>query len=277
MLLYAFGCPVIKNGPVWGRACTALGLARYGKVWRGKELGMRGVSATILFLCAFGVQVHSQSITGSLNGRVVDQHEAGVPNARVTATEPTRSTSVSTVTTGTGDFSIAGLLPGTYTVTVETSGFKKLTRDNIELHASDKLVIGDLMLEIGAVTESIEVSAAATLLQTESVERGEAVIGTQMTNTQVDGRSPLDLAKLIPGIQFTTGVSYAVGNAANGANDFTVNGARPSQNQVTINGIGDVDTGNNGGMNVSVSNDSIQEFKVLTGTYTDAARGPRYN
>jgi len=215
----------------------------------------------------FGVEGHSQSITGSLNGRVVDQHEASVPNARVTATEPTRSTSVTTVTTGTGDFSIAGLLPGTYTVTVEAAGFKKLTRDNIELHASDKLVIGDMMLEVGAVSESIEVSAVATLLQTESVERGEAVVGTQMTNTQVDGRSPLDLAKLIAGVQFTTGASYAVGNAATGANNFTANGTRPSQNQVTINGIGDVDTGNNGGMNVSVSNDSIQEFKVLTGTY----------
>ena len=61
--------------------------------------------------------------------------------------------------------------------------------------------------------------------------------------------------------------SYAVGNAANGANNFTANGTRPSQNQVSINGIGDVDTGNNGGMNVSVSNDSIAEFKVLTAAY----------
>ncbi len=104
-------------------------------------------------------------------------------------------------------------------------------------------------------------------LQTESVERGSAVTGTQIANINVDGRSPLDMAKLIPGVQFTVGATYAVGNAANGANNFTANGTRPSQNQVTINGIGDVDTGNNGGMNASVSNDSIAEFKVLTGTY----------
>jgi len=225
------------------------------------------VSTTIVFLLVLGVRVHSQSITGSLNGRVVDQAGAAIPNAKVTATEPTRSTSVPTVTTAAGDFSIPGLLPGTYTVTVEAPHFKKLERENIELHASDKLALGDLALEIGAVTESVEVSATAAVLQTESVERGSAVVGTQLTNVEVDGRSPLDFAKLIPGVQFTTGVTYAVGNAANGANDFTVNGTRPSQNQVTINGIGDVDTGNNGGMNVSVSNDSIQEFKILTGTY----------
>ncbi|HLH20075.1 MAG TPA: carboxypeptidase regulatory-like domain-containing protein [Bryobacteraceae bacterium] len=228
---------------------------------------MNKLSATILFLLVLGAQVRAQSITGTVNGRVVDSAGAAVPNAKVTATEPTREASFPTVTTATGDFSIPGLLPGTYTVTVEAPGFKKLERANIELHASDKLALGDLTLEVGAVTESIEVSANAVVLQTESVERGSAVIGTQLTNIEVDGRSPLDFAKLIPGIQFTTGVSYAVGNAANGANDFTANGARPSQNQVTINGIGDVDTGNNGGMNVSVSNDSIQEFKVLTGTY----------
>ena len=75
------------------------------------------------------------------------------------------------------------------------------------------------------------------------------------------------MAKLIPGVTFTTGTSYAVGSSGTGANTFSVNGARPSQNQLSINGIGNVDTGNNGGMNVSVSTDSIAEFKILTGSY----------
>jgi hypothetical protein len=63
----------------------------------------------------------------------------------------------------------------------------------------------------------------------------------------------LDMAKLVPGVTFTTGTSYAVGSSGTGANTFSVNGARPSQNQLSINGIGNVDTGNNGGMNVSVA------------------------
>jgi hypothetical protein len=229
---------------------------------------MRRVSATILLvLFVLAIQGYAQSITGSLNGRVVDQQAAAVPNARVTAIEQSKNTEVTTNSTAAGDFSIPGLLPGTYTVTVEAQGFKKLTRANIALNASDKIALGDLIVEVGAVTESIEVSATAALLQTESVERGSAVTGQQVTNIATDGRAPLDMAKLIPGVQFTTGATYAVGNAANGANNFTANGTRPSQNQVTINGIGDVDTGNNGGMNVSVSNDAVQEFKVLTGTY----------
>ena len=159
------------------------------------------------------------------------------------------------------------MAPGAYTVTVEAKGFKKLTRSDIALNASDKIALGELTLTLGALTETVEVSASAMTLQTQSSERGSAVTGTQIENINVDGRSPLDLAKLIPGVQFTTGASYAVGNAANGANNFTANGTRPSQNQVTLNGIGNVDTGNNGGMNASVSNDSIAEFKVLTGAY----------
>jgi hypothetical protein len=229
---------------------------------------MRKVSLQILiFLFVLAVQGYAQSITGSLSGRVVDQQGATIPNAKVTATEPTTKTTIGTNTTAAGDFSIPGLSPGSYTITVEAPGFKKLTRNNIALDASDKIALGDLKVEIGAVTETVEVNATVATLQTESVERGSAVTGEQIQNINVDGRSPLDLAKLIPGVQFTTGATYAVGNAANGANNFTANGTRPSQNQVTINGIGDVDTGNNGGMNVSVSNDSISEFKVLTGTY----------
>ncbi len=229
---------------------------------------MRKLSTMILLiLFVLSVQAFAQSITGSINGRVVDQQGAAVPDAKVSATEPTKKLTVSTNTTGLGDFSIAGLEPGSYTVSVEAAGFRKLVRPDIPLNASDKVALGDLVVLIGTSTETVEVSATAVTLQTESVERGSAVTGTQIENIEVDGRSPLDMAKLLPGVQFTTGATYAVGNAANGANNFTANGARPSQNQVTINGIGDVDTGNNGGLNASVSNDSIAEFKVLTGTY----------
>jgi hypothetical protein len=228
---------------------------------------MRKVSGMILLiLFVLAIQGYAQSITGSLNGRVVDQQGSAVPNAKVTATELTKKLTVATNSTGVGDFSIAGLAPGTYTVTVEAQGFKKLTRADVPLDASDKIALGDLVVQIGSVSETVEVSATAATLETESVERGSAVTGTQIANINVDGRIALDLAKLVPGIQVTAGTSYAVGGV-NGGNQFTANGARPSQNQITINGIGDVDTGNNGGMNATVSNDSIAEFKVLTGAY----------
>src|SRR5579862_2921365 len=152
---------------------------------------MRRLSTTtLLTLFVLAVQGYAQSITGSLNGRVVDQQGSAVPNARVTAYEPTKKLTVSTNSTGAGDFSIAGLEPGTYSVSVEATGFKKLTRPDIPLDASDKIALGDLVVQIGSIAETIEVNATAVTLQTESVERGSAVTGTQIANINVDGRSP---------------------------------------------------------------------------------------
>lgn len=220
-------------------------------------------------LCALllAAGAYAQTIDGSISGRILDSQGGAVQNASVTVTDPAKNVRVSTQSGVSGDFTASGLLPGNYTINVEAPGFKKLTRNGIVLDANDKLALGALQLELGAITETVEVTATAALLQTESVERSATVSGKQVENIEVNGRNPLDMAKLIPGVQFTTGANYAVGNSGTGANMFTVNGARPSQNQLSLNGIGNVDTGNNGGMNVSVSIDSIAEFKVLTGSY----------
>ena len=228
---------------------------------------MRKTLTILVGYLLLGLSGYAQNITGSMAGRVVDQQGSTVPNATVTVTEPSKKVTIVQKTSGAGDFLFAGLLPGSYSIAVESVGFKKLTRSDIALDANDKLSVGDLTLEVGALTDSIEVSAQTALLQTESVERSATVTEKQIENIEVNGRNALDMAKLVPGVQFTTGTSYAVGSSSNGANDFTVNGARPSQNQLSINGIGNVDTGNNGGMNVAVSIDSVAEFKILTGSY----------
>jgi Carboxypeptidase regulatory-like domain/TonB-dependent Receptor Plug Domain len=228
---------------------------------------MRKTTIILASLCLLALQGYAQNITGSMTGRVIDQQGAAVANAVVTVTDAAKNVTTTQKTSSEGGFSIAGLLPGSYSITVEAAGFKKLLRPGVALDANDKLSVGDLTLQVGAVSESIEVSATAALLQTESVERSATITGKQIENIEVNGRNALDMAKLVPGVAFSPGANYAVGNSATGANQFVVNGARPSQNQLTINGIGNVDTGNNGGMNVSVSLDSIAEFKILTGSY----------
>src|SRR3984957_4727123 len=228
---------------------------------------MRKTTMIPVWLFLISLSGYAQTIDGSMTGRVVDPQGAVIAKAAITVAEPAKDVRILTKTTAAGDFTVAGLQPGNYSVTVEAAGFKKLVRTGIALDANDKLAVGLLTLEVGAVTESIEVTAQAALLQTESVERSNTITGKQVENIEVNGRNPLDMAKLVPGVQFTTGTSYAIGSSSNGANDFTVNGARPSQNQLSINGIGNVDTGNNGGMNVAVSIDSIAEFKILTGDY----------
>src|SRR5580700_709516 len=226
---------------------------------------MRKVSLPILVSwCILAVPGYAQNITGSMSGRVVDPQGAVIGNATVTAIELDKQVNTVTKTTDSGEFTLAGLLPGNYTVEAAATGFKKLERINIPLDAQDKLALGDLSLEVGAVTESVEVSATAVLLQTESVERSEAIVGKQIENIEVNGRNPLDMAKLIPGIVSTANV--AVGGSG-GLSGVYVNGNRGTMNQLTINGIGDIDTGADGSQNVTVSIDSMAEFKVLTGQY----------
>jgi hypothetical protein len=226
---------------------------------------MRRISTQILLpLLVIAAQVYAQNITGSITGRVVDPSGAAVPNASVIATSAAKKTTVTTVTTAQGDFSLAGLSPGAYDITVEAPGFKKLEDRNIQLNAQDHLAVGTLSLELGTATESVQVSAEASLLQTDSVERSQAIVGKQIENIEVNGRNPLDMAKLVPGVVSTA--NFSVGGVGGLANIF-VNGNRGTSNQLTINGIGDIDTGANGSQNVTVSIDSMAEFKVLTGQY----------
>ena len=221
-------------------------------------------TATLITLFVLALQGQAQSITASITGRILDQQGAAVTNATVTATEPDKNITETTKTSDQGDFGFASLEPGNYSVSVEAPGFKKLTRPGIALHASDKLALGSLNLEVGAVTETVEVSAQAALLQSESVERSATITGKQIENIEVNGRNPLEMTRLIPGVVNNT--NFQVGGTG-GLGNIQVNGNRGSSNMLTINGINNMDTGNNGSQNVTVSLDSTQEFKILTGIY----------
>jgi hypothetical protein len=225
---------------------------------------MRLTSILGVFFVLLAFQAYAQNISGSISGHVVDQQGAAITNTTVTAADPARRVTVSTKTNDQGDFVFPALQPGNYTLTIEAAGFKKLERPNVPLDANDKLALGNLTLQVGALTEAVEVSAEAALLQTESVERSATIIGKQMENIEVNGRNPLDMAKLIPGVVDTA--NFSVGGVG-GLSGLQVNGNRGTENQLTINGIGDIDTGANGSQNVTVSLDSMAEFKILTGTY----------
>lgn len=226
---------------------------------------MTNRSTSILVLIAlFAAVSFAQNINGSITGRVTDQQGALVPNAMVTAIDATQATSVMSTTNDQGVFVLPGLRPGTYNLRIEASGFKRLDRTGIALNANDKLAMSDLVMEVGAISESVEVSAQATLLQTQSAERSDTIIGKQIENLQVNGRNPLDMTKLIPGVVDTA--NFQVGGPG-GIGNIQVNGNRGSANMLTINGIGNMDTGSNGSQNVTVSIDSTQEFHILTGMY----------
>ena len=207
---------------------------------------------------------YAQTTSGSITGNVVDAQHGAVPNAVVTATELEKKFTFNTKSDEVGRFVFTQVPPGTYRISAESPGFKKYDRVGITLNANDKISIGDLVMEVGTVTEQIEASASAVQLQTESAERSSALVAKQMKNIAVNSRSYLDLVKLVPGVVSTVNLQTA---GPRGLASISANGNGTNSNQLTINGISNVDTGSNGSVNVTVSLDSVQEFKILTGVY----------
>lgn len=205
-----------------------------------------------------------QTSSGSIAGTVLDPSQAAVPNAKVLVTEQEKKFTLTTTTDAEGRFVFPIVQPGRYTVAVEAPGFKKFERKELVLLGNEKLSVGSISLEVGTIAELVEVTAQPTQLQTESGERSASLVTQQMENIAVNSRSYLSLVNLTPGITTFPDLATA-GHAGLGA--ISVNGARRNQNNLTLDGIGDVDTGNNGDQLATLSLDSVQEFRTLTSNY----------
>src|SRR6185369_1962168 len=127
--------------------------------------------------------------------------------------------------------------------------------------ANDKLTLGDLALSVGAATETDTITAEATLVQAESAERSYAIQGEALRSIAVNGRGFTPLASLTPGVIFNTN-----NGSGDAITNIFANGLRSSANNLTLDGIAIVDTGNNGTL-LSLNLDSVSEFKVLTSNY----------
>jgi len=205
----------------------------------------------------------AQTTAGSITGSVVDPQQAGVPSAKITIKNAATNAVYTTETDRQGRFVFPVLLPAVYGLEVQASGFKKFEQANVVLNANSALNVGTLPLQVGAVSDTIEVTAQGAQLETETAQRSEDIVGTQLHNIEVNGRSPLFMLRLIPGIYSPN--DYSQSNVNFGSN--YVNGSRSNQANVTLNGAGNVDTGSNGSSLVTVSLDCLQEFQVLTSNY----------
>ncbi len=215
-------------------------------------------------LLATALSVAAQTTSGSLSGTVTDAQGAAIMGAKVLITSTNRAETRTTQTGQDGRFVFPQLQPDTYKVHVEANGFKSYDLEGVTLNANDKISAPDIELEIGAVSESVTVTSTGEQLQTESAERGTAIIADQVANIAVNGRSYLSLTRLSPGV--VNNNDYKVSGHA-GLAGISVNGARNNQNNLTLDGIGNVDTGNNGDQLATVSIDAVAEFKILTSNY----------
>ena len=194
------------------------------------------MSSVFLISCA-AAAFGQGSVTATVRGTVSDPTGAVLPGVSVTITNSGTADTREATTDARGGYLFAGLFPGTYEMKMELAGFKAFDRRNIVLSPNDTRGL-DVVLEVGAVTQRVEVTAQAEVVQTETGAREGLLRADQIDNLSVVGRSSLELLRILPGVvtEFNQGESISFGGGANNTQGYTVNGIRSSNNTVALDG-----------------------------------------
>src|SRR5215475_659907 len=228
----------------------------------------RSITALALVLLAETMGM-GQSTSGSITGTVKDSAGAPITGATVQVTNPATNLTRKVTTNSAGVFTAPQLPPGNYTIAVEKTGFKKLEKTNIILNAIDLVNAGVFTLDVGAVTDTVTVTADAGRIeiQSETGERSGLVTGTQLKELAINGRNYQDFLKTLPGVITGTVTSGATASSTGSLGAFNVNGTRSNQKELTVDGSSDIDTGNNFDTHAALNPDAIAEVKVLTSNF----------
>jgi Carboxypeptidase regulatory-like domain/TonB dependent receptor len=234
---------------------------RYGHVCILRSL----LAAAILI--TFGGRSQAQVDTGSITGIVTDTSGAVVNGARVTLTNEGTGTALSTTTAANGTYDFSPVRIGNYRLDVAAPGFKTAVQNHVVVDVSAR-VSQDFKLQPGAVSETVEVTAGAPVLQSQDASVGQVVDQRTVNDIPLNGRNFTFLAQLAAGVNSPQADTR--GNASTGA--FAANGNRPAQNNYMLDGIDNnsdtVDFLNGTNFVVLPPVDAIQEFKVATSDFS---------
>jgi hypothetical protein len=201
----------------------------------------------------------AQTITGAFTGTLSDQSGAVVPNAKVTATNTGTNVTYTATSNDAGVYNLLFLPVGSYNLAAEVKGFKKSTTGPFGLQVNQTARV-DFKLEVGETTQSVEVTTAAPVLQTESTQTGESLQTKQLTELPLKGRNFVSLTLLIPGAVSPNPEGM---NGRFGARPY-VNGNREQTNNFMLDGV-DVNDSIDNRVGYSPNVDALEEVKVLTG------------
>ena len=218
---------------------------------------------TAVSVLAFASTADAQFERGTISGTIKDASGGVVPGVTVTAVSVSTQTPTVAVSDATGFYTFPNLRPGQYVVSAELEGFKKAVRENLQLDAGGSLTI-DFGLETGAITEQVTVTAESPALQTDVAVR-KVVESKDIEQLSFSGRNPIGVASLKAGVVGGSFNSRGFQDLGNGG--FNINGSRPDENNITIDGATAIRTRSSGAI-IGIQNvDAIQEVQVLTANY----------
>jgi hypothetical protein len=215
----------------------------------------------VLFL-AFAFQVLGQGISGSIAGTVVDPSSLPIPGASVVVTNTGTGAQWRTLSDERGAFEFLSLLPGTFDIEVELTGFKRLLSAGHRLLASQRLSVGLLALEIGEFSESITVSGNIGTVQAISGERAANVTRLQLQNLPSLSRDPLEQWARLPGV-VSDGAANSPIHRPVTLRDMNVMGGRRNNKNFTLDGVSALNTQNNQEASVTPDTDAVEEVQVM--------------
>ena len=179
---------------------------------------------------------HAQEARGTITGTVLDSSKGVLPGAQVTVTNVSMGTDVSVITNDEGFFQATYLIPGTYRISVELSGFRTLVRGGIEVRVGDRLQF-ELALEVGGTAEEVTVNAAAPLLETSSGSLGQVIDARRVAELPIPHGDAFALIGLAAGTAFQRSSRLDRPFEPTHIVGFTMNGTRANRSDVTIDGI----------------------------------------
>lgn len=223
----------------------------------------------LVVFSAFGTAAYSQDTTGTILGDVKDSTGASVPKAEVTITNTQTNISVVVQTNEAGAYTVPQLNPGTYSVTIKLPGFKTESVPSLSLEAGERRRT-DATLAVGATSETVEISTAAPVLQTDTSSIGSSVTQRSVQDLPLNGRNFISL------VQITPGAAEAAPNSINSgtrpddrrpSSSISMNGQSETLNDQMVDGL-DNNERVIATIGVRPSIDSIQEVRVVTNTFS---------
>ena len=230
---------------------------------------MRIMTTVLIAAWLPGAILLAQTDRGAIRGTIVDATGAAVTGAEVVAENTGTQIRVSVLSLADGGFTFSSLPPGAYQVTVEAHGFKKAVVGNVAVHIGDT-AHAEIQLEVGNVSESVEVTGSAVLVTPDT-----AAAGTIMTYKEYDTlplaassrvRIPTDFALLTPGV---LGGQQRPGNSVSATTSLSVDGSEEMRTDILVDGLSAGQTGNFGSFTeLAVPVDAVQEFNLLKGVFS---------
>ncbi len=229
------------------------------------------VKCTLLFLCCILICMPADKALGqfldqgAITGTVQDDTGAAIPGAVVKLQSPDTGFTLTTTADKSGVYVFSPIKIGNYTITASAPGFEQTRQQNVAINLGQRSSV-DIKLKPGAVSDTVTVTGAPPLLQSQDSSTGQTFTTLEINDTPLSSRNIVYLAQL------SAGVTPSKGSRANGTGDFDANGMRPEQNNFVLDGVDNnaVSADFLGGASYVINPppDALQQFKVTTSNYS---------